>query len=42
VIASHDLAATEKALGASGSRSGASLVVPPAAATGTLLAFIAS
>jgi hypothetical protein len=42
VIASHDLAVTEKALGASGMRSGASLVVPPASATGTLLAFIAS
>jgi Glyoxalase-like domain len=42
VIASHDLAATEKALGAAGTRSGASLVVAPASATGTLLAFVAS
>jgi len=42
VIASHDLAATEKALGAAGARSGASFVVAPASATGTLLAFIAS
>jgi hypothetical protein len=41
VIASGDLSATEKALGASGVRSGASLVVPPASATGTLLAFVA-
>ena len=41
VIASRDLSATEKALGASGVRSGASLVVPPASATGTLLAFVA-
>jgi hypothetical protein len=42
VIASHDLAATEKALGGAGTRSGASVVVPPASATGTLLAFVAS
>ena len=42
VIASYDLAATEKALGAAGARSGASVVVPPASATGTLLAFVAS
>ncbi|CCD83979.1 putative Glyoxalase_3 [Bradyrhizobium sp. ORS 285] len=41
VLASHDLAATEKTLGAAAIRSGASLVVPPAAATGTLLAFVA-
>jgi hypothetical protein len=41
VIISGDLAATEKALGASGVRSGAGLVVPPASATGTLLAFVA-
>jgi hypothetical protein len=42
VIASHNLAATEKALGVAGARSGESLVVPPASATGTLLAFVAS
>jgi hypothetical protein len=42
VIASHDLAATEKALGPAGTRSGANIVVPPASATGTLLAFVAS
>jgi Glyoxalase-like domain len=42
VIASHDLAATENALGTAGTRSGASLVVPPASATGTLLAFVVS
>ena len=42
VIASQDLAVTEKALGAAGTRSGAGLVVPPASATGTLLAFITS
>ncbi|MGY3452450.1 VOC family protein [Bradyrhizobium sp. USDA 4353] len=41
VLASHDLAATEKTLGAAAVRSGASLVVPPAAATGALLAFVA-
>ncbi len=40
VIASHDLAATEKALGSVGTRSGADIVVPPASATGTLLAFV--
>ncbi|MGY4308633.1 catechol 2,3-dioxygenase-like lactoylglutathione lyase family enzyme [Bradyrhizobium sp. USDA 4369] len=42
VLVSHDLAATEKALGAAAVHSGTSLVVPPAAATGTLLAFVAS
>ena len=42
VISSHDLAATEKALGVAGAHSGESLVVPPASATGTLLAFVAS
>jgi len=42
VIASHDLVATEKALGTKGTRSGASVVVAPASATGTLLAFVAS
>ncbi|MGJ5180452.1 VOC family protein [Bradyrhizobium oligotrophicum] len=41
VLASHDLSATEAVLGASAVRSGASLVVPPASATGTLLAFVA-
>ncbi|MGJ4956610.1 VOC family protein [Bradyrhizobium sp. HKCCYLRH2015] len=41
VLASHDLATTEKALGAAAVRSGASLVVPPASATGTLLSFVA-
>ncbi|UFZ05844.1 VOC family protein [Bradyrhizobium ontarionense] len=40
VLASHDLSVTEKALGASAVRSGASIVVPPASATGTLLAFV--
>lgn len=40
VIASHDLAATEKALGAQAVRSGNAIVVPPASATGTLLAFV--
>jgi hypothetical protein len=42
VIASVDLGATEKALGAAGIHSGHSLCVAPQAATGTLLAFIAS
>ena len=42
VLASYDLAATAKALGAAAVHSGTSLVVPPAAATGTLLAFVAS
>ena len=41
VLASHDLATTEKTLGAAAVRSGASVVVPPASATGTLLAFVA-
>ncbi|CCD93467.1 conserved hypothetical protein [Bradyrhizobium sp. ORS 375] len=41
VLASHDLAKTEKALGATAVRSGTSIVVPPASATGTLLAFVA-
>ena len=40
VLASYDLAATAKALGAAAVHSGTSLVVPPAAATGTLLAFV--
>lgn len=41
VLVSSDLAATEKALGSAGVRSGAAIVVPPAKANGTLLAFIA-
>jgi hypothetical protein len=41
VLISDDLAATEKALGSTGRRSGAAICVPPAAANGTLLAFIA-
>ncbi|WP_316178018.1 MULTISPECIES: VOC family protein [unclassified Bradyrhizobium] len=41
VLASHDLTATEKALDAAAVRSGASLIVPPASASGTLLAFVA-
>ena len=35
-----DLAAAEKALGASGVRSGGNIIVPPAAGNGTLLAFV--
>ena len=41
VLVSGDLAATEKALGSAGVRSGAAICVPPARANGTLLAFIA-
>jgi len=41
VLVSGDLAATEKALGSAGVRSGSAICVPPAAANGTLLAFIA-
>jgi hypothetical protein len=41
VIASGDLAATEKALGSTGVRSGSVICVPPARANGTLLAFVA-
>jgi hypothetical protein len=40
VLASGDLAATEKALGGTGIRSGGSICVAPAAANGTLLAFV--
>jgi hypothetical protein len=40
VLATSDLAAAEKALGSSGVRSGAAVCVAPAAANGTLLAFI--
>jgi hypothetical protein len=42
VLASGDLDTTKRALGAAGVRSGASLCVPPSAATGTLLAFVAT
>jgi hypothetical protein len=41
VLVSGDLAATGKALGSAGVRSGAAICVPPAQANGTLLAFIA-
>lgn len=41
VLVSDDLAATEKALGSSGQRSGPAICVPPAKANGTLLAFVA-
>lgn len=41
VLVSGDIAATEKALGSAGIRSGTAVVVPPAKANGTLLAFIA-
>ncbi len=40
VLATSDLAAAQKAVGSSGVRSGAAVCVPPAAANGTLLAFI--
>jgi hypothetical protein len=40
VLASADLTATEKALGAAASRSGSAICVAPAAANGTLLAFV--
>lgn len=40
VLASADLAATERALGSAGLRSGGALCVPPASANGTLLAFV--
>lgn len=41
VLVSGDIAATEKALGSAGIRSGTAVVVPPAKGNGTLLAFIA-
>ncbi|MCP3471543.1 VOC family protein [Bradyrhizobium sp. CCGUVB1N3] len=41
VLVSGDLAATEKALGAAATRSGPAICVAPAAANGTLLAFVA-
>jgi hypothetical protein len=40
VLATGDLAATEKAIGKAGNRSGDSVVVAPAAANGALLAFV--
>jgi hypothetical protein len=41
VLESGDLAATAKALGTTGMRSGKAICVPPAKANGTLLAFVA-
>jgi hypothetical protein len=41
VLAAGDLAATEKALGGTGIRSSGAICVAPAAANGTLLAFVA-
>jgi hypothetical protein len=41
LVIAADLNATEKALGATGVRSGQAICVPPAAANGTLLAFVA-
>ena len=40
LVISADLAAAEKALGATGIRSGGAICVPPAAGNGTLLAFV--
>jgi hypothetical protein len=40
VLATSDLAAAEKAVGSTGVRSGSAVCVPPAAANGTLLAFV--
>jgi hypothetical protein len=42
VLVSGDLAATEKTLGAAGTRCGAAICVAPAKANGTLLAFVSS
>jgi hypothetical protein len=42
LVIAADLSKTEKALGAAVVRSGAAICVPPAAANGTLLAFVAS
>ena len=42
VLATSDLAATEKAIGSAGRRSGGAVCVAPAAANGTLLAFVAA
>jgi hypothetical protein len=41
VLLADDLAVVEKVLGAAGVRSGSAIVVPPAAANGVMLAFIA-
>jgi hypothetical protein len=40
LVISADLAATQKALGTTGVRSGGGIVVPPATGNGTLLAFV--
>jgi hypothetical protein len=40
LVIAGDLAATEKALGSAGIRSGGAICVPPAVANGTLLAFV--
>jgi hypothetical protein len=42
LVIAADLSAAEKTLGATGVRSGEAICVPPAAANGTLLAFIRS
>jgi hypothetical protein len=42
LVIAADLNATEQALGAAGIRSGNAICVPPAAANGTLLAFVAA
>jgi Glyoxalase-like domain len=42
LVISADLTAAERALGAVGVRSGEAICVPPAASTGTLLAFVAA
>jgi len=42
VIATSDLAAAEKAFGSAGARSGGAVCVAPAAANGTLLAFVSA
>jgi hypothetical protein len=42
VLVAEDLAAAEKALGAVGVKSGSGIVVPPAAANGVMLAFVAN
>ena len=42
LVIAADLAAAEKALGATGVRSAGGVVVPPAAGNGTLLAFVAA
>jgi hypothetical protein len=40
LVIAADVAAAEKALGATGFRSGGGVIVPPAAGNGTLLAFV--